>query len=290
MIRDALGREVTCATPPRRIVSLVPSETESVAALVGLERLAGRTQYCIEPEGEVERVPVVGGTKKVDVARVLALEPDLVLANQEENGRSDVEALIAAGLTVHVSFPCTVTDGLGYLRSLAALLHVPADARPIVDAERAFEIAHDALDGERARVRVFVPIWKDPWMTFDGRTFASDLLELCGAENVFADRPRRYPLAADLGLAPALPGDRVGDRDTRYPRVPLDEVAARRPEVVLLPDEPYAFSADDVPELERLGARAVLTSGKDLFWYGTRIGVAIPRLRGLLGALAHVPP
>lgn len=269
-----------------RVVSLVPSETESVAELAGVERLVGRTRYCIEPAGLIESVPIVGGTKKIEVDAVIGLEPDLVLANKEENGRADVEALIDAGLHVHVSFPTTVIEGLAYLRALARLLEVAEDAPAIVEAERAFEEAHAAVPSDAEAVPTFVPIWKDPWMTFDGRTFASDILELCGARNVFADRPRRYPLAADLGRAPPLPPERVGDRDTRYPRVPLEEVRERGPAIVLLPDEPYEFSEADVPELEaELSARVVLTSGKDLFWYGTRIGGAIPRLRGLLGAL-----
>ena len=274
---------------PSRIVSLVPSETESVVELAGIDRLVGRTRFCIEPAGTIEDVPIVGGTKKIDVAAVKALSPDLVLANREENGRADVEALIAGGLNVHVSFPQTVVEGLAYLRTLAALLGVDPDAAPIRRAASAFEEANGALRRDGDGVRVFVPIWKDPWMTFDGRTFASDILELCGAVNVFADRPRRYPLAADLGQAEPLPRERVGDRDTRYPRVPLDEVRDRRPDAVLLPDEPYEFGAQHIHELAPLGAEVVLTSGKDLFWYGTRIGGAIPRLRGLLGSLRHAP-
>ena len=252
--------------------------------LVGIDRLVGRTRYCIEPAGTIERVPIIGGTKKIDVEAVKELDPDLVLANKEENGRADVGALMAAGLNVHVSFPQTVVEGLAYLRTLAGLLGVDEDAPPILRAQVAFDEANDAV-GRDDGLRVFVPIWKDPWMTFDGRTFASDILELCGGVNVFADRPRRYPLAADLGKAPPLSEERVGDRDTRYPRVPLEEVRERRPNVVLLPDEPYEFTEAHVPDLAPLGADVVLVSGKDLFWYGTRIGGAIPRLRGLLGSL-----
>ena len=280
---DALGRTVGCPEPARRIVSLVPSETEAVAELSGVGRLAGRTRYCIEPAGRIEAVPVVGGTKKIEVEAVVALEPDLVLANQEENGRADVEALIDAGLVVHVSFPCSVDAALAYSRSLAVLLGVPDDAPALRAASDAFTEAQRAL--RPSPLRVFVPIWKDPWMTFDARTFASDILELCGAHNVFADRPRHYPLAADLGTAPPLPTERVGDRDTRYPRVPLDEVRARRPDAVLLPDEPYEFSEADVPDLEPLGVPLVFTSGKDLFWYGTRLRASIPRLRSLLDSI-----
>jgi hypothetical protein len=122
-------------------------------------------------------------------------------------------------------------------------------------------------------------------MTFDGRTFASDILELAGFDNVFSDRPRRYPLAADVGDAEALPDAEVGDRDTRYPRTTLEEVEARRPELVLLPDEPYAFGREDRDALaERLPLATVrLCDGKDLFWYGTRVGRALGRLETILG-------
>lgn len=281
---DALGREVHVPSPPRRIVSLVPSETEAVADLAGIERLAGRTRYCIEPAGAIEAVPIVGGTKKLDVRAVVDLAPDLVLANKEENGRADVQALIDSGLVVHVSFPHGVAEAVDYLRTLVRLLHVDA-VEPLRRVERSYAEAQEALRRDGARPRVFVPIWKEPLMTFDGRTFASDLLDLSGAHNVFADRPRRYPLAADLGRAAALPEERIGDRDTRYPRVPLAEVRARRPDVVLLPDEPYEFSEADVPFFGPLGVPVHFVDGKDIFWYGTRLGGAIPRLRRLIASL-----
>lgn len=272
---DALGREVHVAGAPRRVVSLVPSETETVVALAGLERLVGRTAYCEEPRGTIERVPVVGGTKDVDVEAVAALAPDLVLANQEENTKRDVEALIARGLTVFVSFPCTVAAALDHLVVTARLLDLDPARVPEIAALR--DALARAEAGPPARpLRVCAPIWKDPWMTFDGRTYASDLLRLAGAENVFADRPRRYPLAADLGRAEPKPTPTT--RDTRYPRFELEELRARAPELVLLPDEPYRFGETEKNELEAQGLRVELVCGKDLFWYGVRAASALSRL------------
>lgn len=261
---DARGRSLELTAPPRRVVSLVPSETESVAALAGVERLVGRTTWCEEPAGAIEAVPVVGGTKDVDVDAVIALAPDLVLANREENTRRAVERLDAAGLRVHVSFPCTVEESLDYARRLAALLGVAAPDLE-VPPRRA------------ARARAFVPIWRDPWMTFDARTYASDLLAWIGVENAFADRARAYPLAADLGEAEAVD---AGARDTRYPRTRIEEICARAPDLVLLPDEPYAFGPADAEEVRGWGldARVELVSGKDLFWYGVRTLPAMTRL------------
>ena len=279
---DALGRRVALASPARRVVSLVPSETDTVARLAGVHRLAGRTRFCLEPP-EVEAVPVVGGTKDVDVEAVAALAPDLVLANKEENTRHVVEAMIAAGLPVHVSFPRTVPEGIEYLEAVATLLGV-VEPPELVQARAAFA-AH--AHREHAPVRVFVPIWKDPWMTFDEHAFASDLLALVGGVNVFADRPRRYPLAADLGKRAALTGARVAERDTRYPRIRLEEVVEREPELVLLPDEPYEFTGADRIALEaHLGpaVRVVHADGKDLFWYGARLATSIESLAAVVRA------
>ncbi|MGB5267681.1 MAG: helical backbone metal receptor [Polyangiales bacterium] len=278
---DALDRQVRLAGPAERVVSLVPSETMSVADLAGVGRLVGRTDYCVEPLGEVETIPSVGGTKGFDVAAVRALRPDLVLANKEENSRPLVQALMAAGLAVHVSFPCTVDESLRYLKSLALLL--------AVDADRSDRVVECRSAAQRARreaqsnvLPVFVPIWREPWMTFDGGAYASDLLETCGAHNVFSGRPRLYPLAADLGKASPRGRRNTDARDTRYPRIRLEEVLERGARAVLLPDEPYAFGEDDAMAFRALDVSPSLlvepVDGKDLFWYGTRVAGAIARV------------
>ena len=143
-----------------------------------------------------------------------------MLANKEENSRPQVEAMIAAGLPVHVSFPCTVDESLAYLHSLCALLGVDAASSPPVEACRA--AAERAAVSTVEAVPVFVPIWKDPWMTFDEGAYASDILRVCGGANVFASRMRQYPLAADLGRREPWSRERVAERDTRYPRIRLE--------------------------------------------------------------------
>jgi ABC-type Fe3+-hydroxamate transport system substrate-binding protein len=285
---DAIDRQVRLDRPPRRVVSLVPSETASVADIAGVERIAGRTDYCVEPIGAIDAVPSVGGTKGFDVDAVRALRPDLVLANKEENSRPLVQALIAAGLPVHVSFPCTVDESVDYVATLCALLGVdPAACAPLHACRNAARSAQNAA--QQSGLPVFVPIWKDPWMTFDGGAYASDVLRLCGADNVFAARARLYPLAADLGKADPLSEERVEDRDTRYPRIRLEEVIERGARAVLLPDEPYAFGRGDAAALEALDAPhpllVELVDGKDLFWYGTRVATALERLAERIEAL-----
>ena len=125
-------------------------------------------------------------------------------------------------------------------------------------------------------------------MTINGDTFISDMLDLAGAPNVFVDRERRYPLAADLGQATPLSGDRTAGRDTRYPRVTMDEVVSRAPALVLLPDEPHPFSEEDAEVFRALPIPAasrgavVRTGGKDLCWYGAQTVLGLPRLRALV--------
>ncbi|WP_437732016.1 helical backbone metal receptor [Sorangium sp. So ce1335] len=318
-IVDDRGRKHEWRAPPQRIVSLVPSDTYSLVRLGARDRLVGRTRYCVAPAEDVERIEAVGGTKDADVDRIVALEPDAVVANQEENSQRDIERLDAAGLRVLVSFPRRVADGVAHLARLARLLgHSAAPPRPaapdatlkaeagapaappspaasaaarelIATAYRAHAAA-EARRRERPPVRVFVPIWMDPLMTVHGDTFISDMLDLVGAQNVFGDRPRRYPLAADLGKAAPLPPERVQGRDLRYPRVTLDEVIARAPDIVLLPDEPHAFTdADaaifrslDIPAARR--GHVIRCDGKDLMWYGARALEGLNRLREIIDA------
>lgn len=280
-VTDAIDRQVVLDRPARRVVSLVPSETLCVAELAGIARVVGRTDYCVEPAAAVEAIPSVGGTKGFDVEAVKALRPDLVLANKEENGRPLVQAMIAARLPVHVSFPCTVEQSLEYVETLCVLLGLdPSGAAPLGACRSAVNEARRAAREEP--LPVFVPIWKDPWMTFDGGAYASDVLQLCGASNVFAGRARRYPLAADLGKAAAWSEARVQQRDTRYPRIELEEVVDRGARAVLVPDEPYAFDEADAAALARLDSphRIVVerVDGKDLFWYGTHVARAVERL------------
>lgn len=271
---DDLGRSLAFPRPPTRIVSLVPSDTYNVIALGAADRLIGRTRYCESPEAA--HVPVVGGTKDVDVAAVIALAPDLVIANQEENTRQALEAIAAERIPVLVSLPRRVSDGIAHLARLARLLESGDRARELV--RRGYALP----EAPAPTIRAFVPIWMDPLMTLNADTFGSDVLARIGIANVFGDRLRLYPLAADLGKsAPQDPGG----RDVRYPRVTLAEVAAREPALVILPDEPHAFtSADEAVFRDALpAARVVRVSGKDVFWYGAWTIEALPRLRSATG-------
>jgi ABC-type Fe3+-hydroxamate transport system substrate-binding protein len=223
-----------------RVVSLVPSATESLIAW-GVVPTAV-TRFCEHPE-----LPQVGGTKNPELDAVIGLEPDLVVMCVEENRDEDADALHAAGCELFVFDIDAVDDVAPQLRSLAARVGV------VVDID-----ALDALDAPmQKRARVFVPIWRRPWMTVSGVTYGSSLLERIGLENVFADDLRRYP------------------------ETTLDDARARRADLVLAPSEPYAFTERHRSELETV-APVVFVDGKDLFWWGVRTPSAIARLRDQL--------
>ncbi|HEY1958570.1 MAG TPA: helical backbone metal receptor [Polyangiaceae bacterium] len=261
-----------------RVVSLVPSDTLNVQALGAASSLVGRTDYCDAPG-----VPSVGGTKNPRVDDICDLHPDLVLANREENTRADLEKLAERGVRVLVAFPKRVAEGLAHLARLARVFRVEKDSHVKDLVRRGYDAVKraEAARGSEPPLRTFCPIWMDPLMTIHGATFVSDMLDLCGAQNVFADRERRYPLAADIaGARPIAPGE----RDVRYPRVTLDEVTMRAPELVLLPDEPHPFSEEDARVFRALPIKAevVFTSGKDLCWYGAQSVEGIDRVRALV--------
>jgi ABC-type Fe3+-hydroxamate transport system substrate-binding protein len=289
-IVDDRNHKLTLARPPERVVSLVPSDTYSIIRLGAKDRLVGRTRYCVAPAPEVDAIPIIGGTKDADVAAIVASEPDLVIANQEENTQGDIEKISSAGIPVLVSFPRSVGSGLNHLARLARVLGLDHGAEP---ARSVVATAYRAHREAEARVNdrpvgVFLPIWMDPLMTANDQTFIADVLRLAGARNVFGDRDRRYPLAADLGRAAGLRPDQIEGRDTRYPRVTLDEIVERAPELVLLPDEPHPFTEADAEVFRKLdipAARAslvVFCDGKDLMWYGARSLEGIERLRGVI--------
>ncbi len=286
-VHDDRNRALDFGSPPKRVVSLVPSDTLNVAALGCASALVGRTDWCELPADVVATLPSVGGTKNPRVDAVCALEPDLVLANQEENTRGDLEKLAQRGVRVYVAFPKRVAEGLAHLAKLARIFGVEGDAAVKDLLKRGYDALREPPPA-REPIPTFCPIWMDPLMTINGDTFISDMLAVAGARNVFADRERLYPLAADLGRgAPASP-EKTAGRDVRYPRVTEEEVIARSPELVLLPDEPHPFSEQDAAHFRALpippaGRDAVVrTSGKDLCWYGARSVEGIPRVRSLV--------
>lgn len=224
-----------------RVVSPVPSLTETMLHL-GVVPIAC-TRFCERPE-----LTHVGGTKDPDIAAIVRMSPDLVLMDREENRLDDAQALEALGIAVHATHVTSVHDVAPMLRSLAE--RIGGDLT---------QIDVDGSDTDRTvgtRWSAFVPIWRRPWMTISATTYGSSLLDSIGISNVFADA------------------------DTAYPTVTLADAAARNPQLVLLPSEPYPFKERHIAELaDAMPAAAIhLVDGQDLFWWGARTAQARRRL------------
>ena len=208
------------------------------------------TRFCEQPD-----LPAIGGTKNPDIEAIVALSPDLVVVNDEENRIEDADALVDAGLRVHSMSPRSVADVGPAVTALGDAVGVDAPALfALNEWERWLEEQRAVAPGVARRAAVLV--WRRPWMTTNADTYGSSLLELLGIENVFAGAGERYP------------------------ETTLEEIAARRADLVVLPGEPYPFKDRHVGEVEAVvrGADVRLVDGRDLFWWGIRTPDAVPRL------------
>lgn len=249
-VTDDLGVELRVSADARRVVSLVPSLTESIAA-TRRDALVAATDWCTHPADlAVERIR---GTKNPNVARIVELQPDLVVANQEENRKLDVDRLRAAGISVWVTVTEDVTQALDSLGRMFTLGMAWPEPEWLTVCRRLW-----SGPVPPPRLRVAIPIWREPWMVVGGSTFTSDLAARCGLANVFDDVPR-------------------------YPRVELDEIRSRGADLVLLPDEPYRFTAGDGPE-SFPSTRTALVDGRALTWYGPSLLTAHERITGAVAA------
>lgn len=235
---------------PRRIVSLVPSHTETLHDLGLADRVVGRTRFCIHPSPWVDAIPTVGGTKDAKAERILALQPDLVVCDKDENPKALVEGLQAAGVPVVWSEIDDVAAAAAFIERLGALCGVPEAAR--IAAESTLRTLLEVRPPPSApAIPVFCPIWHNPWMTFDGSAYPSAMLEAVGLRNAFA----------------AHEGE-------RYFQVEPREVAASGAAWTLLPTEPFPFHRKPVPtsDLGPCGqpARVKVVDGEALTWFGTR--------------------
>jgi iron complex transport system substrate-binding protein len=267
-VTDDLGFKVDVESSPTRIVSLVPSWTETLFALGLGERVVGATKFCVAPAERVESLRKVGGTKNPDLRTIAALAPDLIIANAEENRREDVERMRTQRFPVLVTYPRTVPAAVESLLKIGRLAgcEAEADAMAREITRTVSEVEADVGVWAKLRLRAFCPIWKKPWMAFNADTYAHDVLRMMGFNNVYAAAGERYPATT------------------------LDEAIELRPDVVLLPDEPYEFSDKDVDELRTvlppgLARRVLTVSGRDLHWYGVHM---VSGLKSLAQRLARV--
>lgn len=253
---DQMHRTLLVPEIPERIISLVPSQTELLHDLGLGERVVGITKFCIHPEAWFRGKARVGGTKKVDLEKVRALKPDLIIGNKEENTQTDIEAL-------ETEFPVWMSDvrdldgALDMIRRVGTLTGSDSKAEEqITGIEQAFA-SLQPLSPPRSAAYL---IWHEPMMVAGNDTFVNDMLRRCGLTNAFAHRPERYP-----EVAPA-------------------ELAAADPDVILLSSEPFPFAEKHIPHYTMLcpGTPVHLVDGELFSWYGSRLLKASAYFSGLL--------
>ena len=211
-----------------RIISLVPSLTDLLFSF-GLENsIVGVTKYCVLPPRAKDSPRIeVGGTKNPNIQNIISLHPDLVLVNQEENQLKHYQALIDAHIPVFVTFPKSVNDAVSLFYDLKILFSINLVPQ-LAELEKTLEMVQEKTKSIKRKKKVFCPIWKKPWMSFNKETFASSMIDICGGENIFNGCTERYP------------------------EISVKEILEKEPDIILLPDEPYKFQKDDKDELQDL--------------------------------------
>lgn len=252
---DQMGRTVEVPSVPHRIISLVPSQTELLYDLGLGERVVGITKFCVHPEEWFRSKPRVGGTRKVDIEKVRALKPDLIIGNKEENERRDIQAL-------EQEFPVWMSD----VRSLHHAAHMILHVGAITGTEgvaarimRGIEGAFGALKPLEEPRTVAYFIWRDPFMVAGHGTFVNDMLLRCGLVNVF------------------------DEDDARYPEISAQDLSEADPDLILLASEPYPFKEEHIAEFNMIcpGTPVRLVDGELFSWYGSRLLKAPAYFAGL---------
>jgi ABC-type Fe3+-hydroxamate transport system substrate-binding protein len=254
VVTDQTGRTVSIPSDPKRIVSLVPSQSELLADL-GLDaEVAGITKFCIHPQHWFRTKTRVGGTKQLHMDSIHSLQPDLVLANKEENVKEQVEEL-AKHYPVWVSDVNTIADAYDMISSIGTLINKTARARKIVSLIKenfaGLSARGSGLLTPDSGLRTCYLIWKNPLMTVGGDTFIHSMLETAGFENLFSDKQR-------------------------YPGISMEELRTANCELLLLSSEPYPFKQKHVDELQRQlpDTKILLVDGELFSWYGSRMQYA----------------
>ena len=242
VVIDPLGNEISCDKPYERVVSLVPSITELVIDLVGPKKAVGRTKFCIHPQPAISEIPKIGGTKNPRIEDIIALQPDLFLANKEENRAEDV-TLLQEHAPVYVSEVKTLEDNYSMITDLGRLFDKESRANEIIELSKSKVSQFISAKGRAAYL-----IWQDPIMVAGGDTFINAMMSIVGKTNVF-------------------------EGELRYPTKTVEEIVTANPDYIFLSSEPYPFKAKHVTEWEqRLPSTKIrLVDGEFFSWYGSRL-------------------
>ncbi len=244
--RDQMGQDLSIEWPPKRIISLVPSQTELLYWLGLNEEVVGITKFCVHPEEWYRTKLRVGGTKMLDFDKIAALKPDLIIGNKEENEELQIKQLMQL-YPVWMSDIHNLDDALGMMNGVGELVDKQEKAGELIKGVK--EAFSKLLSAKLSQHKAAYFIWRDPYMVAGGDTFLSNMLSLCGLTNVFANN------------------------NGRYPKLTKEEIALQNPEVILLSSEPYPFAAKHIDEFRQIcpDAKIVLVDGEYFSWYGSRL-------------------
>ncbi len=263
IINDQIGNKIELKETPKKIISLVPSITETLFDLGLKENIVGITKYCVEPKGLVESIPKIGGTKKIDIEQILSLNPDIVVANKEENQKEQIEELMKY-VPVWVSNVVTLDDAMSMISSLGLILGKQEKATELVENMKgSLKEFSEKLTGSKYYAKsVLYFIWRKPYMVVGKETFINSVLEMCSLQNI---------------------GVKL-DSNSRYPKVEPYQLLEISPDLVFLSTEPYPFSERHLPEFQTLFPESVIriVRGDYFSWYGSRILKAIDYFYKLL--------
>lgn len=248
ILKDQLNSELLFSNTPKRIISLVPSQTELLCDM-GLENnIVGLTKFCVHPVDIKEGKTIVGGTKNIKIEKIKALKPDVILCNKEENTKEIVEACRDVCI-VHVSDIETIDDALEMITQYGVLFNKEVEA-----SEISYQIQSNLKDFKtfiknKPVVKTAYFIWRNPWMVAGNNTFINHLLELNNFKNVFGNQER-------------------------YPEIELEKMGSdQNPELVLLSSEPYPFNDSHILEINKVldNTKTLLVDGELFSWYGSRL-------------------
>lgn len=250
IITDQMERQIEVPFPPKRIISLVPSQTELLYDLGLNNEVVGQTLFCIHPKEMHDSKPRIGGTKKLQMDKIAALKPDLIIGNKEENEQSQIEELMKL-YPVWMSDVKSLDDSLDMIERLGDLVGRNSEALGISQKIRNGFIQINSVNQQLStnNKSVLYLIWRKPWMVAGRDTFINDMLQRCGFENV------------------------ISSPNARYPEISDDEIKGMKPHYIFLSSEPYPFKEEHLTELQAISpsSKIVLVDGEMFSWYGSRL-------------------
>ncbi|MBC8045805.1 MAG: ABC transporter substrate-binding protein [Fimbriimonadaceae bacterium] len=247
---DQLDRKIEINFPPKRIISIVPSQTELLCELGHEDKLVGVTKFCVHPDHIRKSKPVIGGTKNLHIEQIRSLQPDLIIANKEENVKEQIEEL-EKYFPVWLSDVRNFDDAIVMIKNLGEITDRQELSYKLIQEiefeKEKYHSDHNIFAIHNFPICIYI-IWKNPYMIIGGDTFISSMLELAGFKNLFQDQ-------------------------LRYPEITMEDIQIANPQIVFLSSEPYPFKEKNIKELQEFmpHAKIILIDGEMFSWYGSRL-------------------